>query len=64
MNSGRVKRLTEEILHLERELSKELGYATALGMRRGYQRWVDSVGAKAAGFATVKAWKHAKEKTK
>lgn len=62
MNHERIKKLTNEIQYLERQLAKELGYTTAPSMRREYQKWIERVQANKAGFLTVKAWKHAQEK--
>jgi len=61
----RIRRLVNEIKYLERELSKELGYTSAISMRRSLQRFADHVQAVKAG-KTIKEWKHhnLKEKVK
>lgn len=63
MNKDRIARLTKDIQHLQRELAKELGFASAHKMNRGLKRYVDHVQAVRAGL-TVKEWKHTQEKSK
>jgi len=76
MNQTRVNTLERQVQHLKRLIAKEMGltfkqynlsimgYASRAAARRGAERLKEREAANKAGFLTIKAWKHAKEKKK